>query len=152
MIEALLALLHPRWRRRPEVPVYRPIRGVIDLVLADRVAHEMVATEVQSQLRRVEQQIRWSVAEGRCPRGAPRVTPEERVGRLLVLRNTAAMREVARAASQTLSAAYPARTVDAINSLAGDAPWPGSAIIWANVEGGRSQILDGPPRGIQVGR
>ena len=39
MSEALLASLHPRWRAAPEVPVYRPVRGVIDLVLADPAAH-----------------------------------------------------------------------------------------------------------------
>ena len=38
MTEALLALLHPRWQPHPEVPVYRPVRGVIDLVLADQGA------------------------------------------------------------------------------------------------------------------
>lgn len=151
MLEALVPLLDRRWAQRVEVPVYRPIRGVIDLVLADPDAHEVVASEIQSQLRRVEQQIRWSVQKA----DALALLPEfagERVGRLLVVRNTAAMREVARAASGTLAAAYPARTVDALSSLAGDAPWPGAAIIWANVERGRAQILDGPPRGIQVGR
>ena len=38
MSEALLASLHPRWRAQPEVPVYRPVRGVIDLVLTDATA------------------------------------------------------------------------------------------------------------------
>ncbi len=61
MSEALLASLHPRWRAQPEVPVYRPVRGVIDLVLTDATAHLVVPTELQSELRRVEQQIRWSV-------------------------------------------------------------------------------------------
>ena len=30
--------------------------------------------------------------------------------------------------------------------------WPGAAMIWANVERGEGRILDGPPRGIIVGR
>lgn len=151
MLEALLALLHPRWLRRPELPVYRPVRGVIDLVLADPIAHEAVATELQSQLRRVEQQIRWSVQKADALAGLPEFDGE-RVGRLLVVRNTAAMREVVRAAARTLTAAYPARADEAIASLAGDARWPGAAVIWANVEGGRARILDAPPRGIAVGR
>ena len=151
MTEALIELLHARWLPRPEVPVYRPVRGVIDLVLGDRGARDVVATELQSQLRRVEQQIHWSVQKADALAALPEYA-EERVGRLLVLRNTAAMRDTVRAASQTLSAAYPARTVDALSSLAGDAPWPAAAIIWANVERGRAQILDGPTRGIPVGR
>ena len=151
MSEALLGLAHARWRPRPEVPVYQPVRGVIDLVLADPVTHEAVATELQSQLRRVEQQIRWSVQKADALAGLPEFAGE-RVGRLLVLRNTAAMRDTVRAAAQTLSAAYPARVVDALASLTGETPWPGAAIIWANVEGGRANILDGAPRGIQVGR
>lgn len=151
MTEALIDLRHARWRPRPEVPVYRPIRGVIDLVLADPVARDAIATELQSQLRRVEQQIRWSVQKADALAALTEFAGE-RVGRLLVLRNTAAMRDTVRAASRTLSAAYPALAVDTLSSLTGTAPWPGAAIIWANVEGGRAQILDRPPRGIAVGR
>src|SRR5438874_1604007 len=33
MIEALIRILHDRWKRFLEVPVYRPVRGFIDLVL-----------------------------------------------------------------------------------------------------------------------
>ena len=94
MLEALLLVLHPRWLRRPEVPVYRPVRGVIDLVLADPVAHDVVATEIQSLLRRVEQQIRWSTQKADALSGLPDYAGD-RVGRLLIVRNTAAMREVA---------------------------------------------------------
>ena len=75
MSEALLAALHPRWRVTPEVPVYRPIRGVIDLVLEDRRGPAVIATELQSQLRRIEQQVLGS-PEGRrarSPAGARRV-------------------------------------------------------------------------------
>ena len=59
------------------------------------------------------------------------------------MRNTAAMRETVRAAARTLAAAYPARAADAIASLTGGAPWPGAAMVWANVERGRATILDG---------
>ena len=151
MSEALLALLHPRWTAQPEVPVYRPVRGVIDLVLADGQAHLLLPTELQSELRRVEQQIRWSVQKADALAAMPDHAGE-RVSRLLVVRNTAAMRETVRAAGRTLAAAYPARSADAVASLGSERPWPGAALLWADVEGGRATILDGPPRGVMVGR
>lgn len=151
MGEALLELLHPRWRRQPEVPVYRPVRGVIDLVLSDPREHISLASEIHSQLRRIEQQIRWSVQKADALAALPDFAGIH-VGRLLVLRNTVAVREAVKAASQTMIAAYPARVRDALASLTGTDPWPGSTVIWANVERGRAQVLDGPPRGITVGR
>src|SRR5262249_30897217 len=60
MTEAFLRALHPRWRVALEVPVSDPVRGVIDIVLSDRTSTTTVACEVQSDLRRLEQQIRWS--------------------------------------------------------------------------------------------
>src|SRR5439155_16372724 len=36
MVDELVRRLHARWRRFLEVPVYRPVRGVIDAVLGDR--------------------------------------------------------------------------------------------------------------------
>ena len=151
MSEALIERLHARWVAHPEVPVYRPVRGVIDLVLADRAAHDVVVTELHSQIRRVEQQIRRSVQKADALAAMPEFTGQ-RVGRLLVVRNTAALRDVGRAATHTFAAAYPARAEDALASLAGTKPWPGAAVLWANVERGRAALLDGPPRGIQVGR
>jgi len=151
MSEALIGLLHPRWQVTPEVPVYRPVRGVIDLVLRDRSGPDTVATEIHSQLRRVEQQIRWAVqktdALAELPDGQGR-----RVERLLVVRNTAAMRDVVRAGAATLAASYPARAGDALASLRGTAPWPGAAMVWATVERGEARLLGGPPRGVTVGR
>jgi transcriptional regulator with XRE-family HTH domain len=151
MSEALLAALHPRWRAAPEVPVYRPIRGVIDLVLEDRPARVLVATELQSQLRRVEQQVRWATQKADALAALPEHAAAA-VDRLLVLRNTAATREVTRSASATLAAAYPGRAAEALASLAGTAPWPGATLLWATVERGRAHLMDGPPRGITVGR
>ena len=51
MIEALLEVLNPRWLARLEVPVYRPVRGVIDVLLQDRQTLTLVAGEGHSQLR-----------------------------------------------------------------------------------------------------
>ena len=116
MSEALIASLHPRWHVRPEVPVYRPVRGVIDLVLADGSARIAVPTELQSDLRRVEQQIRWSVQKADALAATSELAGD-RVSRLLVVRNTAAMRETIRAATRTLAADYPARAAEAIASL-----------------------------------
>ncbi|TAM70852.1 MAG: XRE family transcriptional regulator, partial [Chloroflexota bacterium] len=61
MLQALRHQTHRRWRRRLEVAVFRPVRGVIDLVLDD--ASVIVATEIQSDLRRFEQQLRWAKAK-----------------------------------------------------------------------------------------
>lgn len=60
MIEALLASLHSRWIPRLEVAVYRPVRGVIDIVLQDRERGDVVAGEGHSVVHSVERQVRWA--------------------------------------------------------------------------------------------
>jgi transcriptional regulator with XRE-family HTH domain len=60
MIEALLRVLDPRWVPTPEVRVVQPARGVIDLVLDDLSSPTTIASESQSEIRRLEQQVRWS--------------------------------------------------------------------------------------------
>ena len=151
MTEELMRVTELAWRRHPEVAVYKPVRGVIDTVLEHRTHPDTVATELQSQLRRVEQQVRWAGQKADALAELP-AQNGRRVSRLLVLRNTHAMREVARAADETLSAAYPARTRDAVAALAGEAPWPGSAIVWMRIDQGRATLMDGPPRGVALGR
>ena len=151
MTEALLAMLHPRWQATPEVPVYRPVRGVIDVVLEDRGGADTVATELHSRLQRVEQQLRWSVQKADALAGRPDMA-QRRVGRLLVVRNTAAMRDLVRAAPGTFAAAYPAPVADVMDALAGTAPWPGPGLLWADVARGVARVLRAPPRGIGVGR
>src|SRR5689334_9367837 len=54
MSEELLHVTEAAWRRHPEVAVYKPVRGVIDVVLDHREDPDTVAAEIQSQLRRVE--------------------------------------------------------------------------------------------------
>jgi len=158
MGEALLAVTHPRWGRWPEVVVRAPVHGVIDLVLHDPEAGPMVAGEIQGQVRRLEQQVRWHrEKEGSLPSsdlwpmarlaaGTPPAT-----SRLLVLRNTRDLRDLASAYEATLRAAYPARSCDAVVALTGTAPWPGAAIVWMRVEGSRAELLDGPPRRVRLG-
>ena len=157
--EALLRLVHPRWKRFLEVVVHRPVRGMVDLVLHDPEAAEVVATEIQSEIRRFEQQQRWANEKA----GALLIgsdlplketsTRQPRVSRLLVIRSTAATRALARELQASFRAAYPARSEDAyLALLSATHPWPGSAILWAAVEGTNVEILRTAPRGVVVGR
>jgi transcriptional regulator with XRE-family HTH domain len=158
IVEALLAQTHPIWKRAVEVPVWRPVRGVIDAVLA-RPGVVVVAGEIQSELRRLEQQIRWAREKSEALpsaeswpilSGGDAAVP---MSRLLVLRSTAANHELARNFEATLAAAYPASASQAVQSLRDPTVrWPGPALIWARVAGGAATILDAPPRGVRVGR
>ena len=74
MVEGLLRELHARWRPHLEVAVWRPARGVIDLVLEDRAATLLVAGEVQSTIGRLEEQLSMDRTEGH-------VTPVLGIGR-----------------------------------------------------------------------
>jgi transcriptional regulator with XRE-family HTH domain len=159
MEEALLRRLHRRWGRSPEVPVLHPARGVIDLLLEDSIAPLHVASEIQSELRRLEQQIRWHrEKELSLPSSAewpPRACTngEPQTSRLLVLRTSTAILDAARSYPEVLRAAYPARTEDVVAALTTpDAPWPGAGIVWVRVAGRDVRLLDGPPRGVLVGR
>jgi transcriptional regulator with XRE-family HTH domain len=156
MVESVLRCLDRRWNAALEVPVTHPSRGVIDIVLTDRASPVTIAAEVQSELRRLEQQIRWSTekADGlveRLAREHPGATVA--VSRLLILRSTAATRELARRYAATLSAAYPARTETVVRALTEPSmPWPGSGIAWVRIDGGDVTLLSHPPRGVDLGR
>lgn len=158
MGEALLQVLHPRWTPLPEVPVLRPARGVIDVVLHDRAARRLVAAELQSALRRLEQQIRWHREKELSLPSSDlwRWTASDgdaATSRLLVVRSTAETRRLAREFEETLRAAYPARAADVVAALSSaSAPWPGPGIVWMRVEGGRAELLHGAPRGVRLGR
>ncbi len=152
--EALLQVLDAHWKRFPEVPVYRPVRGVIDLVLHDDGRALMVAAEIQSQLRRLEQIVRWSHQKRDALPSADvwRFAAEPATSGLLVVRNTHANRAIVADHGELLRTSFPGRAREAMASLTGTAPWPGSAIVWASLERGRATLLDGPPRGVSVGR
>lgn len=157
MIEALLAALHPRWLARLEVAVYRPVRGVIDLVLQDHVTRDLVAGEGHGELRNVERQMRWAgqkadalpsaagwpwTADSRAPK----------VGRLLLLRSCAANHRLVAALPETFRTAYPDATEAAVAALRqGDRPWPGAAILWVSVDGAETRLMDSVPRAALVG-
>jgi transcriptional regulator with XRE-family HTH domain len=153
--EALLRALHPRWRPDLEVPVERPARGVIDSVLWDSVTRIVVAAEIQSDLQRLEQQLRWGheKAEALALRVAASIEHPRQVSQLLVLRSTVRTRELARQYDATMRTAFPARTADAFDALRSpDQPWPGSAIVWARLHGTRAWLMRLPPPGVAVGR
>lgn len=160
IVESLFGILHPRWRRLAEVGVIRPARGFVDAVLALPDEGVVAATEVESTIRRLEQQLRWAhdkadslPSSSAWPLVAPVAGPRPSISRLLVLRSTRATRDIARAFEATLSSEYPARATAVFAALTtGDAPWPGSGILWADVQQGRARILSRPPRGIDLGR
>ena len=156
ILEALLRDLHPRWERFIEVPVYRPVRGVIDLVLHDPTAPVVVAVEIQSELRRLEQLIRWSNQKrdalpsadiwsfATAGANAPPVSA------LLVVRSTRATRAVVRDHPELLRSIYPGHPREVRAALTTDTPWPGSGLLWATVEGGRARL--GSNAGSHAGR
>ena len=48
MVETFLGALNRRWAPSPEVPVYRPARGVVDVVLVGRREPLVIASEFNS--------------------------------------------------------------------------------------------------------
>lgn len=157
MLETFVRTLHARWAVRLELAVKHPVRGVVDAALIDRASPVAVASEVQSELRRLEQQIRWNneKADGLMARLAEEAAPAPgpTVSRLLVLRSTASTREIARHYEATLAAAYPARAEDVFRALTtASAPWPGAGIVWMRLDAGEAVLLGHPPREVRLGR
>lgn len=160
MVEALFGALHSRWRRQAEVPVRRPARGYVDAVIASRADRLVIATEAQSELRRLEQQLRWASDKAESLPSSVAwpalVGDDERrttISRLLLLRSSRTMRETARTFALTLHAAYPASTAEVHRALTTvDGAWPGPGVLWVDFIAGRGRILDRPPRGVSLGR
>jgi len=138
ILEALLSILHPRWKPYPEIAVRRPSRGWIDAGLHDARSRTLVATEIQSELRRLEQLVRWAAEKAASLpswEGWSRLGDEPSVSQLLIVRDTRTTRTVTQEFRRTLSAAYPAHPDDALAALTGMDPWPGPAILWASNRG-----------------
>lgn len=154
MEEAVLRRLAPVWRPHLEVPVWRPARGVADGVFERLDTPLLVVAEFMSTIPRLEQQLRWSAEKAASIASSELVGdgPVPPVSRLLVLRSTAATRDVTRRFELTLRTAYPARAADAIKSLTVGAAWPGDAIVWVRIDGDDVDLMDGPPRGVTLGR
>ena len=145
--ECLLGSLHPRWRVTPEAAVRRPVRGWVDVALHDPAAALVVATEIESLLRRLEQLLRWSQEKAEALPSSPAwpswsATGQPSLSRLLVVRWTRSNREVARDARRLLAAAYPADPRDALAALTGTAAWPGPALLWMHLEGPAAAAMD----------
>ncbi len=144
--ELALTIAHPRWVRFGEVKVWRPSRGWIDLVFHDAVEHVILATEIQSELGRLEQLVRWTAekAEG-LPSwdGWSQLRDEPSISRLLLVRRTRRTLAVAREFERQLRLAYPAHPDDALASLTGTAPWPGAAMVWVVLDGARTRFVSG---------
>jgi transcriptional regulator with XRE-family HTH domain len=146
MLELLLASRHPRWEAFTEVAVHRPSRGSIDLVLHERRERVAVATELQGDLRRLEQLVRWQTAKAESlPSWAGWTTLEDPpdVSRLLVVRRTRATRTVVADFGMQLREVFPAHPDDAVAALTGTQRWPGAALVWVRVEGARARFAGG---------
>lgn len=99
ILEWLLGQRHPRWSPYTEVAVRRPARGWIDLVLHDRAAACVVATEIQSTVARIEQLVRWSSEKASSLpswEGHAQLGPVSTTSSLLVIRATRATRAIGR--------------------------------------------------------
>ena len=146
ILELVLERTHPRWVRYGEVRVERPARGWIDLLLHDPGARIAVASEIQSELRRLEQLIRWSTEKADAlPSwdGWTRLGNAPAIERLLVVRRTRTTKRVVAEHARQLRLAYPAHPDDAIAALTGTAPWPGPALVWVVLDGKRSRLASG---------
>jgi hypothetical protein len=142
--EALVGQVHGRWRPYPEVAVRQPARGWIDFVLHDARAELVVATEIQSDLRRLEQLLRWfpeKVASLPSWDGYAHLGAVSQTSQLLIVRLTRATRQIGREFARQLAAAYPAHPADAIAALTDAAPWPGPALVWAEIEPNRVRFI-----------
>jgi transcriptional regulator with XRE-family HTH domain len=138
MLELLLRDRHPRWVPFTEVAVRRPSRGWIDAVLHEPRERMAVASEIQSELRRLEQLIRWQAMKTEALpswEGWDHLGEEPRVSRLLVVRRTRATRQTASEFGRQLRVAYPAHPDDALAALTGTAPWPVPALVWVALDG-----------------
>ena len=135
ILEALLSVLHPRWKPHLEIAVRRPSRGWIDVGLNDPRAGTFVAVEIQSELHRLEQLIRWSAEKAASLpswEGWARLGDAPTVSQLLIVRDTRTTRMVAREFRRTLDAAFPANPENALSALTAVGPWPGAALLWAS--------------------
>lgn len=147
--EALAATAHSSWERYVEIAVRRPSRGWIDLGFHSRGQALFVATEIQSELRRIEQIVRWSEAKAASLpswEGWGRIGPTTNISRMLVVRDTEATRRVAGEFRRLLRTAYPADPEDALAAVVASEPWPAAAPLWAKRDRatGRYRIVARP--------
>ena len=154
MVRGLLPFVGQAWRRHLEVPVFRPVRGYVDLAIEEDLHPLAVAIEAHSLIERVEQTLRWIHAKSDALEA--RLTEQGRprpVSRALLLRSAPSTRQAVRLAEDLFATAFPARMADAVSALKDPARgWPGAAVIWMSVSGGEARLLSYPPPGIRLGR
>ena len=146
MLEHALESLHSRWQPFTEVDVRRPVRGWIDLVVHDPRERALIASELQSELRRLEQLVRWHAAKADAlPSwdGFTHLGDAPEISRLLIVRRTRATRAIANEFQRQLRVAYPAHPDDALAALTGTAPWPGHALVWIAVDPRGTRFIGG---------
>ncbi len=147
MLELLLSERHPRWVPYTEVLVRRPARGSIDAVLHEPRERVAVAAELQGELRRLEQLVRWQTMKAESlpswDAWAGLAADVPTISRLLLVRRTRATRQVPSEFARQLRVAYPAHPDDAIAAITGTEAWPGPAMVWAALDGTRPRFLDG---------
>ena len=130
LVEALIRLRHVSWRAIPEAPVPGTARRSTDVRLVR--GGETVLFEVETHVQVLEAVIR----DGNDKRDkvAYDLGPEGRVHSVLVLPPTRHHRDLARAHSETMKAAFPVRSVDLRRSLTtAGVPWPGDGVLWLGV-------------------
>jgi hypothetical protein len=145
MLEALLGILDKRWRPYPEVAVRKPSKGWIDVALHDAHARVILAAELQSELRRLEQLVRWHAEKAASLpswQGWPKLDAEPAISQLVIIRRTRATKAVVSEFAQQIRLAYPAHPDDALAALTTpSAKWPGNTMVWAEVKGSRARLL-----------
>ena len=144
ILEVILEERHARWDPFTEVRVHKPDRGWIDLALHERREHVIVASEIQSELNRVEQLVRWQQAKAASLpswEGWQQLGDAPGISNLLVIRRTKATRAIAAEFERQLRVAYPAHPDDALAALRGTSSRPGPAMGWAVIEGARTRLV-----------
>lgn len=146
MLEEVLRVRHPRWEPYLEALVTRPAQGWIDLVLHERREQLLLATELQSEMRRLEQLIRWQASKASSLpswEGFVHLGEAPRISQLMIVRRSRATRAVAAQNERQLRIAFPAHPDDAIAALTGTQPWPGAALAWMVVDANGARLVPG---------
>ena len=156
MIGALLEVAHPTWTSMVEVPARAPTHGWIDAVLVSGDRRTVLARESESDLRRLDEQVRRHAAKADSLPSAefwhvafPPGEPAPTVVRLRLVRSTAANRAVVAANARMLAAAYPCPAATAHAALiSGTAP-PRSALLWVAIGTTSAVLHDCLPRDVR---
>jgi hypothetical protein len=123
--------------------VYHPARGWIDLVLRETRGDLVIAVEVESDIRRIEQMVRWAKAKADALRSSEgwSTDAETTISQLLVVRHKRSTRKTAAEFAAQLALAYPAHPQDAMSALTGTTAWPGSALVFARIDADQVRFL-----------